>query len=193
LGRQYLIRQALAHRTSGKGCISLQGWPTATVHDAERGGQVKRASTERHGSNLQDFALLAGWPTPRNGGDGGQAAHSDLSGVAMLAGWPTPNTMDVIDRQELRPSRIATNRDSGYLSEIAPRTTPMRLTASGELLIGSYAQMESGGQLRPAHSRWMMGLPVIWDVCGILAFWKLKEQRKGKSASRSAKAPLGEP
>ncbi|HNB58719.1 MAG TPA: hypothetical protein PK308_00300, partial [Phycisphaerales bacterium] len=44
----------------------LSGWPTTTVHDAGRGGQAKRAmGEERHGSNLQDFALLAGWATPR--------------------------------------------------------------------------------------------------------------------------------
>lgn len=45
---------------------SLATWPTPTVHDSERGGQAKRAAGEtRHGSNLQDFALLAPWTTPR--------------------------------------------------------------------------------------------------------------------------------
>src|SRR5262245_17022814 len=34
-------------------------WPTPRLHDAERGGQAKRATGEtRHGSNLQDFAML---------------------------------------------------------------------------------------------------------------------------------------
>jgi hypothetical protein len=43
----------------------LASWPTPTLHDAERGGQEKRAMGEtRHGSNLQDFALTAGWGTP---------------------------------------------------------------------------------------------------------------------------------
>lgn len=43
----------------------LASWPTATTHDAERGGQMKRAMGEtRHGSNLQDFAMLASWATP---------------------------------------------------------------------------------------------------------------------------------
>ena len=35
------------------------------------------------------------------------------------SGWPSPNTMDGIKRDGLRPSRIETNRTSGYLSEIA--------------------------------------------------------------------------
>jgi hypothetical protein len=42
----------------------LSSWPTPTLHDAERGGQEKRAMAEtRHGSNLQDFALTAHGPT----------------------------------------------------------------------------------------------------------------------------------
>ncbi len=65
----------------------LANWPTPTVHDAERGGQAKRAhGPDRHGSNLQDFALLArstasgetpaGFPAPTEKRGQLRAGHS---------------------------------------------------------------------------------------------------------------------
>ncbi|MDU1757305.1 MAG: hypothetical protein E6816_22120, partial [Citrobacter sp.] len=89
-------------------------------------------------SNLQDFACLAGWPTPaardgKGGYQGGRMRHGKLS----------TDTLDVT-------------------AQIAG---PARLTASGELLTGSFAEMESGGQLDPDHSRWLMGFPPEWENC----------------------------
>lgn len=40
---------------------------------------------------------------------------------------------------------------------------PARLTDSGDLLTGSFAEMESGGQLNPALSLWLMGFPPEWE------------------------------
>lgn len=59
----------------------------------------------------------------------------------------------------IRNGKISTDR----LDAVAQIAGPVRLTASGKMLTGSNAQMENGGQLNPALSLWLMGLPPEWD------------------------------
>lgn len=126
LGRLYWAHTASARPTFDNDCTS---WPTATVHDADRGGQAKRAMGEtRHGSNLQDFALLASWHSPNAGDAKGRTYQYDQH-----------------DKNKPRLS------NEGYI-----RGKPGSSFHVGTL---------NAGQLNPAHSRWLMGYPVVWDAC----------------------------
>ena len=123
----------------------------------------------------------------RSQGKTGNTSPSMLTHQVAMAGWPTPNTMDVVDRKAIRPSRTATGRTSGYLTEdilhLKDNPQPARLTATGEMQTGSSAGMASGGQLNPAHSRWLMALPPEWDACAPMAT-PSTPKRRGSSLKR---------
>lgn len=52
---------------------------------------------------------------------------------------------------------------TGQLPRQAYTCGPLRLTVFGEMRTGSFVEMANGVQLNPAHSRWLMGLPLAWD------------------------------
>lgn len=84
---------------------------------------------------------------------------------SAFTGWVTPSTRDWKDTPGMATVRTDGRSRLDQLPRQAALTGPARLTASGELLTGSTAGMESGGQLRPEFSRWLMGLPYEWDLC----------------------------
>ena len=152
-----LQRQALAHRTSGKG---FTGWPTATVDDAknamdhiEREGlRPSRTATGRTDGYIAE--VLAGWNTPRatDGSNGGpNQSGGALPHDAALSGWATPTTRDHKDGSS--EGSVPVN---GLL---------------GRMVWSSNAETESTGvsRLNPLFSLWLMGFPgPEWASCAEL-------------------------
>lgn len=96
--------RALARRTSGN---AYGGWPSPNAMPPNRGGlqtnpeNALERRAQGHMLNLDDAAVLAGWPTPKvasgdyqyQGGDHSKIALN-LSGAAKMAGWNSPRATD---------------------------------------------------------------------------------------------------
>ncbi len=139
--------------------------------------------------------MLAGWPTPMAGtpaqNGNNEAGNTDsgrktvemcqwpLNEQAQLSGWATPKKADGEQGSEMMMR--------GNLTLLGEA----RLTAFGDRPIGyllgpnGWEIVPACGQLNAAHSRWLMGLPGVWDDCGVTAMESSRKSRR-RSSERTA-------
>jgi hypothetical protein len=132
-------------------------WPTPCQQDGPNGGPNQGVD------RLPGMASQASWPTTttRDHKDGNQCDNVPLNAllgrVAWLASWGTPNCMDSLPiRSDEKLTRAKSVAGCSNIRDQVPNGMPAT---------GSPAATVSGGQLNPAHSRWLMGYPTEWDDC----------------------------
>lgn len=183
-GRPLLRLVVSVPRIKEKDCT---GWPTTRANDAT-GSKIPPG--RQGGAALKTSVHLTAWPTPRNVEAGHGTGNPDrafdkksrIEDQVFLAACPTPTCQSPssLRGKGQDPDKRKAQGHTVNLTDAVnwARYSPARLTADGEMLTGSSAGMESGGQLNPEHPRWLMGLPIEWSSCADTAMQSSQVKRK---------------
>jgi len=163
------------HGSNLQDFVMLTSWPTPNAgpqNDGDTTWQRRRVTLKAQHKNGNGFGMtlgqassLAGWPAP-------------MAGTPAQKGYN-----EVGDSQNSRKTRLA--RDYKGQGVSRARRRPDKIGDSldyqithGLRVTGSPVLTTDRGQLNPAHSRWLMGYPRVWDDCGVTAMLSCRKSHK---------------
>lgn len=186
------------------GIAQMASWRTPTVGSPQsmrgKGQDPEKRMAQGHTLNPQDEARLSAWATPNcpTGGpnskrDQRNAGGADLEEMTQMTAWTTPSERDWKDGPGMAKTGInpdGSQRDR--IDQLPRQAYQAQLTDSGQTLNGyrlgeKYPEQLTGGQLNPAHSRWLMGLPKEFCACAVtaMASWRTLRKSLSKPTSKS--------
>lgn len=191
---QSCLGNRLHQQLQNRGCaIYKLTWKEKTTPSGLPYSQLVASA---HRTNATDFSSArTDWPTPAVSlitndvnmrSTDGRTKPNKLGWASAMAAWPTPTCQspnslrgkgqDPIKRKE--QGHTVNLTDAVNFVEL---NQPIRITASGQMLTGSDAGIESSGQLNPTHSRWLMGFPPEWDDCAVTAMQSFRKSLPNSS------------
>jgi hypothetical protein len=151
-------------------------------------------------NNLEAQARLSAVPSPctPNGGRScstdvmdatgktvdGRKHTASLEHAVKFAAVTTPSARDWKDTSGMSESGV--DPDGSTRSRLDQLPRQAQLADSGPTATGGTAATASIGQLDPAYSRWLMGVPPEWDAFACTAMRSVSQRRK-RSSGRTSK------